>query len=126
MNIYLVIQPPNSTCCAQACCAMLTYMSLDNVCKEFGHSHASYTRETIRFLRNHGYSCPNRLQPLRGREPPCDLCILKLRRDGFSMGHFAVYYDGFVYDPANGKTLLHHYINGVRATSYLPLTKTLA
>lgn len=109
MVVRFVPQPPDVSCCVQACCAMLTHMTLEIVCKEFGHSHSSHTREAIRFLRNHGYSCPDRLKPLKKDGFPPDLCLLRLRFGRKSMGHMVVYHNGIVYDPQLGKGSLSMY-----------------
>lgn len=130
MVVYFVAQPPGINCCAQACCAMLSQMSLEDACAEFGHSHSSYTREVIRFLRNHGYTCPDRLKPVKKDKTNLpDLCILKLRFGELPMGHMVLYHDGVVYDPSLGKKLLNDYdgaatsCGGIRITSYLPLSR---
>lgn len=129
MVIRLILQPHGIACCAQACCAMLTNLELDKVCKEFGHQHSSYTKEVVQFLRNHGYTCPDRLKITKKDWVPPDLCILRLRIGKRLMGHMVVYQDGVVYDPAIGKRLLGEYermtsCDGpVRVSSYLPITE---
>lgn len=128
MDIKLVLQPPGVQCCGQACCAMLTGMELEDVCREIGHSHASYTREIVKFLRSHGYDCPDKLRRLKTGEPLPDPCIIKMRIGDRTVGHVVVYHDGVCYDPSLGKQLPSGYAKfnehgKVRLTSYLPLTK---
>ncbi len=128
MDIKLVLQPPYAGCCGQACCAMLTGMELEDVCREFGHSHASYTREMVSFLRRHGFDCPDKLRRLKVGELPPDLSIVKMRIGDRVDGHVVVYHEGICYDPSLGKRLPREYAKfneygKVRLTSYLPLTR---
>ncbi len=125
MTISFVPQPPDIACCVQACCAMLTNMTLEAVCKEFGHCHSSRTKEAIQFLRKCGYACPDRLKPLKKDGALPDLCLLRLRFGKRSMGHMVVYHDGVVYDPSLGKGTLSMYdaYEDVRVASHLPLTR---
>lgn len=128
MNIRYVAQPPDANCCAQSCCAMLAGISLEAACEEFGHSHSSYTWEVVRFLRNHGFECPDRLKPVGKKHLP-GLCILKLRLGELSMGHVVVYNNGVVFDPSVGLLRLDDYAKMAfsygtpRITSYLPISE---
>lgn len=130
MEIKLVLQPPDVGYCGQACCAMLTGMELEDVCREFGHSHASYTREMVSFLRRHGYDCPDGLVRLRKGEHIPDPSIVKMRIGDRADGHVVVFHDGVCYDPSLGMRLPSEYAGfdeygRVRLTSCLPLKKAV-
>lgn len=119
----LVRQPPSSSLCGQSVVAMVLEVTLDESIALFGKSGKTCTRDLITVLRSRGVTCDSRLTVKRcGRELP-RRCVLSLHARPRSIakgwGHWALLWDGTVYDPADGINPVWHESTAI--TSYLTL-----
>ena len=120
-----ISQPPGSSCCGQACVAMIAGISLKDSISVFGKGGETETREIVAALRKLGISCGDKLIRMKkGINPPL-CCIMVLHYDGVPIRHWhwVVYYYGLYYDPGEGIGI--GYKSGVRITSFLPVSGAL-
>lgn len=119
--IELILQPPGSSLCGQACVAMITGMELD-FCIELlfdGLKGKTRTRDLIDALNLAGIDCHfKRLKYLASRDPWPTRAIIKeiygpIRK---RKSHWVLLWDGHIYDPDP------HGVPGSMYSSYLGLS----
>ena len=119
--IELILQPPGSSLCGQACVAMAAGISLEESIKVFGHKHTTRTIEISRALNAVGIQCPSRrLKRLTDRPQWITRAIIKeiygpIRK---RKSHWVLLWDGHIYDPDP------HGVPGSMYSSYLGIDKT--
>ena len=94
----LVQQPPNSTTCGHAVVAMLANKTYASVCNALGHTKPTTWREMYTMLFTFGVVCDAGMVPVFGVAdiPPVGVLLFP----SGVLGHLAVCYGGYVYDPA--------------------------
>jgi hypothetical protein len=119
--IELILQPPGSSLCGQACVAMAVGISLEESVKVFGHRHTTRTKEVARVLNALGIQCPSRrLKRLTDRTQWPTRAIIKeiygpIRK---RKSYWVLLWDGHIYDPDP------HDVLGSMYSSYLGIGKT--
>lgn len=117
----LVLQPAGSNQCGQACVAMVAGVSIEKVIGAIGHRHSTKTREIVAALKALGVECDPRLK--RFKNPLLELrtmkiAIIKVRFNGRLMGHWVVWNDGKILDPAgNAATKIGRWTSFLRIWS---------
>lgn len=97
----LVLQPPGSNKCGQACVAMVAGVTLKQSLKAYGLQHATTLYATRNALKKLGFTPAEKLQAFGKKESKLpETCLLMLRWPKRNLGHWVVYHDGQVYDPA--------------------------
>lgn len=117
--LKLVRQPEGSNLCGQAVVATLLGLTLDDGIREFGTRGATRTRQIAAVLRGRGIECPDRLERFRGRLPARGILKVKFWRSW--MGHWVLWFDGRLYDPATGTSEGLKLPRVARVTSFLPI-----
>lgn len=99
----LILQPPGSYKCTQACVAMVAGVSLKRSIQAFGLQHATNLYAMRNALKNLGFRAAEKYKAF-GRKPKNlpETCILRLKWPGQKVGHCVVFHKGEVYDPACG------------------------
>ena len=94
------IHEPTELQCGQAVLAMVTGLTVEQVCRELGNDRETNLREMKSFLRNHGvWVSEERIQVMRKEELPT-LCLLSLETP--RCWHWSLYREGEFYDPEHG------------------------
>lgn len=115
----LVRQTEGSSLCGQAVVATLLRITLDESVRAFGTRGATRTRQIVAVLRGRGIECPDRMERFRGRLPARG--ILKVKFWKARMGHWVLWFDGRLYDPAVGTFEGLKLPLVARVTSFLPI-----
>ncbi len=115
--IKRVIVPASSNLCGQACLAMLTGHTLDTVCALLPTREGTYISQLQAYLALHGWKFDTRLRRTRAGRAQSDLAIIRIIWSHRGLGHWAVWADGRVLDPAE------RLASGWRASSYLALAR---
>jgi hypothetical protein len=95
----LILQPPGSYCCGQACLAMLMGWDLADVCKVMGKTGRTRTKEIVHFLDTFGCKCARGRRPLRQLYSFPYSGLYWLRFEGRHLFHWQLHWRGKVYDP---------------------------
>ena len=91
-----------STNCGQTCVAMITGKSIDEIEFVLGHPGGTRTADLKKLLATYGFKTGARRELWKWGERLPDLCILNMQIIGIkNCTHWAVYHDGYVYDPAH-------------------------
>lgn len=69
----------------------------------FNSRAATTTRKVAAALRHLGFAAQDKLIRFKEQDELPKLCILKLKWTGTNTGHWVVYNNGIVYDPAYGR-----------------------
>lgn len=108
----MVLQPPGSNMCGQACLAMVLNISIEEACVVVKTRGKTTTRMLVDGLRSMGMKIPDKRVLFRGFDRLPVVAILNGKhRDG---SHWVVWADAQPYDPSGS-------ISGLRITSYLPV-----
>lgn len=121
----LVLQPPGSYKCTQACVAMVAGVSLKKSIKAFGLEHATNLYAMRNALKKLGFDSAEKYQSF-GRKPKHlpSTCILRLVWPRRKVGHCVVWHEGQVYDPGLGTCDFEELLlNGRVSITYLRITK---
>lgn len=125
MKMKLVIQPPRSRVCGQACVAMIAELPLVSVCGVFGHAHATTTKHVTDALARLGVEAKPLVKATRGFiSPEVKRAIIRLHWGSKKAGtHWIVFYDGDFYCPVYGKNPDWNLFPLMRYTSYIEVEK---
>ena len=94
------IHEPTELQCGQAVLAMVTGLTVEQVCSELGNDRETNLREMKSFLRSHGvWVAEERIQVMRKEELPA-FCLLSLETP--RCWHWSLYREGEFYDPEHG------------------------
>ena len=94
------IHEPTELQCGQAVLAMVTGLTVEQVCRELGNDRETNLREMKSFLRSHGvWVAEERIQVMRKEELPA-FCLLSLETP--RCWHWSLYREGEFYDPEHG------------------------
>lgn len=105
MRVKIKIQPRGSNQCGQYCLSMLTNVKPETIMGTKVGKGATSTAQLVSFIRSFQFVCARKLKRINKLTNLPKLCILNYRYKGRSMGHWVLYYNGTVYDPAMGKYL---------------------
>jgi len=122
--IKLILQPPSSSLCGQACVAMAAGITLEESIRVFGHKHKTKTKELIRVLRSRHIFTGDKLK----RFPQYTAWSFSLNPHRAIIkeiygpirkrkSHWILLWDGHIYDPDP------HDIPGTKYSSYLGMDK---
>ena len=101
----LVLQPPDSWQCGQACVAMAAGVSLKRAVETIGHDEDTTTREVVRALRQLGVSCESKLKRISRIKPTLPkraLVVIHRPKDEGGRKekwHWMLAWDGQIFDP---------------------------
>ena len=94
------IHEPTELQCGQAVLAMVTGLTVEQVCSELGNDRETNLRDMKSFLRSHGvWVAEERIQVMRKEELPA-FCLLSLETP--RCWHWSLYCEGEFYDPEHG------------------------
>ena len=94
------IHEPTELQCGQAVLAMVTGLTVEQVCSELGNDRETNLRDMKSFLRSHGvWVAEERIQVMRKEELPA-FCLLSLETP--RCWHWSLYREGEFYDPEHG------------------------
>ena len=94
------IHEPTELQCGQAVLAMVTGLTVEQVCSELGNDRETNLRDMKSFLRSHGVGvAEERIQVMRKEELPA-FCLLSLETP--RCWHWSLYREGEFYDPEHG------------------------
>lgn len=94
------IHEPTELQCGQAVLAMVTGLTVEQVCSELGNDRETNLRDMKSFLRSHGvWVGEERIQVMRQEELPA-FCLLSLETP--RCWHWSLYREGEFYDPEHG------------------------
>ena len=94
------IHEPTELQCGQAVLAMVTGLTVEQVCSELGNDLETNLRDMKSFLRSHGvWVAEERIQVMRKEELPA-FCLLSLETP--RCWHWSLYREGEFYDPEHG------------------------
>ena len=94
------IHEPTELQCGQAVLAMVTGLTVEQVCRELGNDRETNLRDMKSFLRSHGvWVAEERIQVMRKEELPA-FCLLSLETP--RCWHWSLYREGEFYDPEHG------------------------
>ena len=94
------IHEPTELQCGQAVLAMVTGLTVEQVCSELGNDRETNLRDMKSFLRRHGvWVAEERIQVMRKEELPA-FCLLSLETP--RCWHWSLYREGEFYDPEHG------------------------
>ena len=94
------IHEPTELQCGQAVLAMVTGLTVEQVCRELGNDRETNLREMKSFLRSHDvWVAEERIPVMRKEELPA-LCLLSLETP--RCWHWSLYREGEFYDPEHG------------------------
>jgi len=101
------LQDPQSSTCGQTCIAMLLRLSsVDEACKLIGKKGGTRTKDLVKALRAHGWTCSTKRVRLRPRALLPQRAILfaypKGRRKK-CWRHWIIIWEGSSYDPSFGR-----------------------
>ena len=99
MNIEYIHEPDDLQC-GQAVLAMLTGISVQEICRILGNSRETVLREMKDFLRSHGFSISDQRVPVTDRSELPEICLLSLETP--RCWHWSLYCEGVFYDPEHG------------------------
>lgn len=122
----LVLQPPGSNKCGQACVAMVAGVTLKKSIKAFGLQHATNLYAMRNALKKLGFESAEKYKSFGKKEKRLPgTCILRLKWPGRRIGHCVVYHQRQVYDPATGTTDWDIFLlfNGQASMTCLAITK---
>lgn len=95
----LILAPPGSSLCGQACVAMAAGVSLRRAIEAVGHERGTHTVDVARGLRALGLDCEDRCKRVSKHRPiPAPRALLAFRR-GQRIAHWMLLWDGAVFDP---------------------------
>lgn len=119
----VVFQEEGSSVCGQCCVAMVADITLEKSIEIFGHSHATKAKELAAAFKKLEIESDIKLTRCKKYSELPNLCIIRIRwNEGKNKSHWAVHYNGFIYDSAYGSywpSGIEH-LNG-RLTSYLKI-----
>lgn len=114
----LILAPPGSALCGQACVAMAAGVSLRRAIEAVGHERGTHTRDVVRGLEALDVTCSDRcLRVSKHRPVPVPRALLAFKR-GPRLAHWMLLWDGRVYDPGGWWP---DNMREWRMTSYLPI-----
>lgn len=93
-ELKLLKQPDNSRLCGQTCLAMILGITIEEAIREFGHDGCTHIYELEEVLTNHQYSTTR----VAGANFSRGICRLRSTANK-KWSHFAVMWDGVLYDP---------------------------
>lgn len=123
-NLGHLTQPKGSFTCGQHCIAILAGCSLGSAVFLTGRKGKTNTKDLRRALHHLGYSLPS--TKLTRKPLNCKVAILRLKVPN---GHWALYVEGWVYDPSADYPMEYHeYLHivksaGAKITSHLEIEK---
>lgn len=118
----LVTQPRGSTLCGQACVAMVAGVSLQTSCKAFGHQCATTLFAVRRSLKKLGFVSAEKCQAFAknpARLPTTCLLMLTYAQAFGGLGHWVVFHEGQVYDPAGAIYPFAQLLSQAKSIAYL-------
>ena len=121
----LVVQPPGSTLCGQACVAMVAGVPLKKGIKAVGHEYATTLYAIRNGLKKFGFEPAEKCAAFGRRlDKLPETCLLKLTWPKKNLGHWVAYHQEQVYDPAGHVYCwdLFLLLNANASITYLALT----
>jgi hypothetical protein len=104
--LNLVMQPPNSNLCGQACVATVVGVTLEESIAVFRKRGLTRTRQVAEAFWRFGIASFGRLTRITSGTKLPKRCLVKLRWKGWYHSHWIVLWNGHTYDPANGVDVL--------------------
>lgn len=115
--MIFVKQPQPSSCCGQACVAMIAGITLDDSMKIFGTKGGTYAKNVIFALQELNVPCGDKLIRISKHKNKSDFCIVLVHaKEDEKYLHWVVFENGTYHDPALGIS------SDVNGAYYNPLT----
>lgn len=100
------LRQPSKNSCGQTCVAMITGLTVEEVCRRIGTRSLTYPSQTEGLLRELGYAIGETFTVGSAAMPELALIYIRYQRKrggGYKTeGHVAVWYRGVIYDPIWG------------------------